>query len=178
MPMDFLTRRRNRRTNECGGSLENRTRLLREILEDTKEAVGDSMVVALRFVTDELPETDGVTWEDEGCKVIEMLADLSDLWDVNVSDWVHDSATSRFRSESFQEPYIAFVKGMVKKPVVSVGRFTSPDTMLSLIKRGVADFVGCARPSIADPFIPNKIDEGRADDIRECTGCNICAAGG
>jgi len=177
MPMDFLTRRRNRRNDAYGGSLENRVRLLRELLEDTKEAVGDSMAVALRFATDELLGDEGITWQDEGSKVVEMLADLPDLWDVNVSDWTHDSATSRFSSESFQEPYIAFVKGMVKKPVVSVGRFTSPDTMLSLIKRGIADFVGCARPSIADPFIPQKIDEGRLDDIRECIGCNICVTG-
>ncbi len=177
MPMDFLTRRRNRRTDAYGGSLENRVRLLRELMEDTLDAVGGDMAVALRFATDELLGDDGVTWEDEGCKVIEMLADLPDLWDVNVSDWAHDSATSRFSSESFQEPYIAFVKGMVKKPVVCVGRFTSPDTMLSLIKRGVSDFVGCARPSIADPFIPQKIDEGRLDDIRECIGCNICVTG-
>ncbi len=177
MPMDFLTRRRNRRTDEYGGRLENRVRLLREILEDTKQAVGDSMAVALRFATDELLGSEGVTWEDEGCKVIEMLADIPDLWDVNVSDWVNDSRSSRFSSEGFQEPYIAFVKSMVKKPVVSVGRFTSPDTMLSLIKRGIADFVGCARPSIADPFIPQKIDQGRIDDIRECIGCNICVTG-
>ena len=177
MPMDFLTRRRNRRTDEYGGSLENRARLLRELLEDTKEAVGDTMAVALRFATDELIGLDGVTWQDEGCKVIEMLADLPDLWDVNVSDWANDSATSRFSTESFQEPYIAFVKGMVKKPVVSVGRFTSPETMLSLVKRGIADFVGAARPTIADPFIPQKINEGRLDDIRECIGCNICVTG-
>ena len=177
MPMDFLTRRRNRRTDEYGGSLENRARLLRELLEDTRKAVGDTMAVALRFATDELLDDEGVTWQDEGSKVIEMLADLPDLWDVNVSDWVHDSASSRFSTEGFQEPYVAFVKGMVKKPVVSVGRFTSPDTMLSLIKRGIADFVGCARPSIADPFIPQKIDEGRLDDIRECIGCNICVTG-
>ena len=177
LPMDFLTRRRNRRDDAYGGSLENRVRLLRELLEDTKEAVGDTMAVALRFATDEVLGDEGVTWQDEGCKVIEMLADIPDLWDVNISDWNHDSMSSRFSSEGFQEPYIAFVKGMVKKPVVSVGRFTSPDTMLSLITRGIADFVGCARPSIADPFIPQKIDEGRHDDIRECIGCNICVTG-
>ena len=177
LPMDFLTRRRNRRDDAYGGSLENRVRLLRELLEDTKEAVGDTMAVALRFATDEVLGDEGVTWQDEGCKVVEMLADIPDLWDVNISDWNHDSMSSRFSSEGFQEPYIAFVKGMVKKPVVSVGRFTSPDTMLSLITRGIADFVGCARPSIADPFIPQKIDEGRIDDIRECIGCNICVTG-
>ena len=177
MPMDFLSRRRNRRTDGYGGSLENRVRLLRELLEDTLKAVGGSMAIGLRFATDELVGKDGITWEDEGCKVIEMLADLPDFWDVNVSDWTHDSASSRFSSEGYQEPYIAFVKGIVKKPVVSVGRFTSPETMRSLIVRGIADFVGCARPSIADPFIPRKIDEGRLDDIRECIGCNICVTG-
>ena len=177
MPMDFLTRRHNRRDDEYGGSLENRMRLLRELLEDTKKAVGDSMGVALRFATDEMLGPDGITWEDEGTKVIEALADLPDLWDVNVSGWEHDSATSRFAKESFQEDYIRFVKGMVKKPVVVVGRFTSPDTMLSQVTRGITDFVGAARPSIADPFIPQKIDEGRLDDIRECIGCNICVTG-
>ncbi len=56
---------------------------------------------------------------------------------------------------------------MTSKPVVGVGRFTSPDTMVSQITRGVLDFIGAARPSIADPFLPKKIEEGRIDDIRE-----------
>jgi dimethylamine/trimethylamine dehydrogenase len=60
--------------------------------------------------------------------------------------------------------------------VVSVGRFTSPDRMVSQIRRGVQDFIGAARPSIADPFLPAKIREGREDEIRECIGCNICRA--
>ena len=66
------------------------------------------------------------------------------------------------------------VKSLTSKPVVSVGRFTSPDTMVSQIQRGVQDFIGAARPSIADPFLPNKIDQGREEEIRECIGCNIC----
>jgi dimethylamine/trimethylamine dehydrogenase len=61
--------------------------------------------------------------------------------------------------------------------VVGVGRFTSPDTMVSQVRRGVVDFIGAARPSIADPFLPRKIEEGRLDDIRECIGCNICITG-
>ena len=66
------------------------------------------------------------------------------------------------------------MKAATGKPVVSVGRFTSPETMLSQVRRGVIDFIGAARPSIADPFLPRKIEEGRQDDIRECIGCNIC----
>src|SRR5262249_21313258 len=76
-----------------------------------------------------------------------------------------------------QEKFIAFVKKLTTKPVVGVGRFTSPDTMVSQIRRGVLDMIGAARPSIADPFLPRKIEEGRVDDIRECIGCNICVTG-
>ena len=65
---------------------------------------------------------------------------------------------------------------MTSKPVVTVGRFTSPDLMVSRIRRGLTDFIGAARPSIADPFLPTKIREGREDEIRECIGCNICRA--
>jgi len=106
-----------------------------------------------------------------------MLAELPDLWDVNVSGWSNDSVTSRFGKEGYQEKYISFVKQLTSKPVVGVGRYTSPDSMASAIKRGVMDFIGAARPSIADPFLPTKIKEGRIEDIRECIGCNICVTG-
>ncbi|NIB42190.1 NADH:flavin oxidoreductase [Pseudomaricurvus alkylphenolicus] len=174
--MHFLSRRHNQRTDEYGGSLENRVRLFREVIEETKEAVGDTCAVAVRFAVDELLGGNGITAAEEGRDVVEMLADLPDLWDVNIADWSHDSATSRFEKEGYQEPYINFVKEVTSKPVVGVGRFTSADAMVSLVRRGVVDLVGAARPSIADPFLPNKIREGRFDDIRECIGCNICVS--
>ncbi len=177
LPMHFLQRRRNDRSDEYGGSLENRARLLREVIEDTKAEVGASCAVAVRIAVDELLGADGIASADEGRDVIEMLAELPDLWDVNVSDWDNDSLTSRFGQEGGQEPFTAFVKQVTSKPVVGVGRFTSPDTMVSQIKRGVLDFIGAARPAIADPFLPKKIEEGRLDDIRECIGCNICVTG-
>ena len=175
--MHFLSRRHNSRTDEYGGSLENRVRLFREIIEETKEAVGDTCAVAVRFAVDEMRGPEGITCEAEGRDVVEMLAELPDLWDVNVSDWPNDSSTSRFSEQGNQEPYISFVKTVTSKPVVGVGRYTSPDAMVSLIKRGVVDFIGAARPSIADPFLPKKIEEGRIEDIRECIGCNICVSG-
>jgi dimethylamine/trimethylamine dehydrogenase len=177
LPMHFLQRRRNTRTDEYGGSLENRVRLFREVIEDTKDAVGDTCGVVVRFATDEMMGPDGITAEGEARDVVAMLAELPDLWDVNVSDWKYDSYTSRFPEEGYQEPFTAFVKKLTSKPVVGVGRFTSPDTMVSQIKRGVLDMIGAARPSIADPFLPKKIEEGRVDDIRECIGCNICVTG-
>ena len=175
--MHFLSRRFNQRTDEYGGSLENRTRLFREVLEETIDAVGDSCAIAVRFAVDELLGPKGITCESEGREVVEMLAELPDLWDVNISEWENDSATSRFEKEGYQEPYISFVKSLTSKPVVGVGRYTSPDTMVSLIQNGVMDMIGAARPSIADPFLPKKIEEGRLDEIRECIGCNICVAG-
>ena len=177
LAQQFLLPELNTRTDEYGGSLENRVRLLRELLEDTKEAVGDSCGVAIRFAVDELKGADGMRAEEEGRAVVELLAELPDLWDVNVSGWPNDSSTSRFNlEEGYQTKYTEFVKTVTSKPVVAVGRFTSPDMMVSLVKRGAVDFIGAARPSIADPFIPNKIKEDRIEDIRECIGCNICVS--
>ncbi|MEM6622755.1 MAG: FAD-dependent oxidoreductase [Pseudomonadota bacterium] len=173
----FLSRRRNRRSDEYGGSLENRARLLREVLQDVKDAVGDTCAVALRFAVDEMVGPDGMMAEAEGRDVVEMLAEIPDLWDVNIGAWEHDSQTARFSEQGFQDSYVGWVKSMTTKPVVGVGRYTSPDTMAALIRRGQLDLIGAARPSIADPFLPKKIEEGRADDIRECIGCNICVSG-
>ena len=173
----FFNPRYNQRSDQYGGSLENRVRLTKEILTDVKEAVGDTCAIAFRFATDELLGPDGLQAESEGRDIVGMLAEIPDLWDVNVSGWDNDSVTARFEpNEGYQEPYTAFVKTLTTKPVVGVGRFTSADAMVSQIKRGVLDLIGAARPSIADPFLPRKIDEGRIDDIRECIGCNICVA--
>ena len=177
LPFQFLSPRSNTRNDEYGGSLANRVRLIREMLEDTKDAVGNTCAVALRLAVDELHGARGITSEGEGREAVAMLAEIPDLWDVNVAGSLgNDSKSSRFSPEGFQESYVSFVKGLTTKPVVSVGRFTSPDTMVSQIKRGIQDFIGAARPSIADPFLPRKIDEGREDEIRECIGCNICRA--
>lgn len=177
MPLHFLSRLTNRRTDEYGGSLENRVRLLRELIEDTKDAVGDRCGVVVRLAVDQLLGPMGITSENEGSDAIAMLAELPDLWDVNIADWSNDSQTARFSQEGYQEQYIANVKKLTSKPVVGVGRYTSPDAMVSVIKRGVMDLIGAARPSIADPFLPNKIEQGRFDEIRECIGCNICVTG-
>jgi dimethylamine/trimethylamine dehydrogenase len=173
----FLLRRYNDRNDEYGGSLENRARLFRELLEDTKEAVGDKCGVVARFAVEEMLGDEGITHQGEGHEVIAMLAEIPDLWDVNLSGWSNDSATSRFEKEGYQEKYTAFVKSLTSKPVVGVGRYTSPDSMVSAVRRGVLDMIGAARPSIADPFLPNKIKEDRLEEIRECIGCNICVTG-
>jgi len=175
-PYQFLLPWMNKRTDEYGGSLKNRTRLMREIVEDVKEAVGQTCAIALRFSTDELLRLPGESLESEAHEIISMLADVPDLWDVKSSSWVEETVSARFSEQGAQEPINSFVKPLTSKPVVGVGRFTSPDAMVSQIKRGVLDLIGAARPSIADPFLPNKINEGREDEIRECIGCNICVS--
>ncbi|MEO1193504.1 MAG: FAD-dependent oxidoreductase [Pseudomonadota bacterium] len=176
---NFLSTTYNTRSDEYGGPLENRARLVREIIEDTKEAVGDTMAVAVRFSaeTNGGDGGDGNPVRGETEDLFGLLGELPDLWDINVRDYSLEMGLSRYIPEGALEPYVAGIKALTSKPVVTVGRFTSPDSMVGQIKRGIVDLIGAARPSIADPFLPKKIEEGRLEDIRECIGCNICYTG-
>ncbi len=172
---EFMSRTLNDRTDEYGGSLENRLRLTRELIVETREAVGDRCAVAVRFSAD--GNGDEHLDVEEAHEALAMLGSLPDLWDLVVADYFNDEmASSRFQPEAALEAKVAHARALTGKPVVSVGRFTSPDTMARQVRSGVLDFVGAARPSISDPFLPNKIREGRHDEIRECIGCNICYA--
>jgi dimethylamine/trimethylamine dehydrogenase len=171
---EFLSRSLNQRSDEYGGALENRMRLMRELLEDTREAVGDRCAVAVRFAAN--GHGDEHLSAEEARDVVAALGHLPDLWDVVVGDYDEEMGSSRFVREGALEERIAYVRKLTGKPVVSVGRFTSPDGMLGQLRRGVVDLIGAARPSIADPFLPTKVREGRLEDIRECIGCNICYA--
>ena len=172
----FLSRATNQRGDEYGGSLENRSRFVREVIGDMRDAVGDRMALTLRVSLDESIGNLGFS-NAELRDFIAMNHDLPDLWDLAHGTWEECSGPSRFKEEAAQEVLVKGIKALSAKPVVGVGRFTSPDVMARMIRGGVLDFIGCARPSIADPFLPTKIDEGRSDDIRECIGCNICITG-
>ncbi|TDQ84128.1 dimethylamine/trimethylamine dehydrogenase [Dongia mobilis] len=167
---------RNQRADEYGGSLRNRARLLRELIEETRAGVQDACAVSVRLIVDELCGDVGLRAEEEGIEAISLLAELPDLWDIVIGTWAGDSPTARFAPENDHERFLAGIKQVTTRPVVGVGRFTSPDTMVSLVRRGILDMIGATRPSIADPFLPSKIEEGRLEDIRECIGCNICVS--
>lgn len=180
LPAYFLYPFYNKRTDAYGGSFDNRLRLMREIVEDIKAAVPD-LGVGLRFAIDTLEAPygygdKGIRAEGEGIKVIEALDAKVDFWDINIGsvNWGEDAAASRFKDTNHEAEYTRIVKTVATKPVVNVGRFTDPDVMAQAINSGQCDFIGGARPAIADPFIPNKIDQGRPDEIRECIGCNVC----
>ena len=174
LPYEFLLPEWNRRTDAYGGSVANRVRIVRELLEVTHEAVGGKCAVALRISLEELRARPSENAPSEAHEVVALLADIPDLWDVKMDSSPTDCPPSRFAPEGSHEPVIDFVKKVTRRPVVGVGRFTSPDTMVGQIRRGVLDLIGAARPSIADPFLPSKIDSGCEQDIRECIGCNIC----
>lgn len=186
IPLYFLMPFHNRRTDEYGGSLENRARFWLETIERVKEAVGDDCSIAVRFGIDQLDKRGwgGVRADEEGVGFIELADHLVDLWDLMVggyyahgggfAPWGTDTASSRFFEENWQSDWTRQVRSATTKPVVNVGWLTNPDTMVSMINSNQCDIIGAARASIADPFLPTKIEEGRLDEIRECIGCNIC----
>ena len=165
---EFLNSKTNTRTDEYGGSLENRIRIVKELIYETQEAVKGKCAVATRF---SLEISDPETFD-----AFSLIADLPDLWDLTVDSYEIEMGVSRYVKEAALEKTVSLAKSITSKPVVSVGRFTSPDTMARVIKNNIQDMIGSARPSIADPFLPNKIMDGHYDDIRECIGCNICYA--
>ncbi len=172
----FLSPVLNRRRDSYGGSLANRARLWLETLELVRQAVGNDCAIAARFAADALGPW-GVTG-DEGLAFVEMADSLVDLWDITVGELSGlgrlDSAASRFSGEGYELAWTAQVRQVTGKPLVGVGRFTNPDTMAALVSSGELDLIGAARPSIADPFLPSKIESGRYGEVRECIGCNFC----
>ena len=165
---EFLDSKTNSRTDEYGGSIENRVRIVKELILETLEAVQGKCAVATRFSVE---ISDPETYD-----TFALLSELPDLWDLTVNNYEIEMGVSRYVKEGALEESISLAKSLTSKPVVSVGRFTSPDTMAKAIKNNFQDIIGSARPSIADPFLPNKIRDGKYDDIRECIGCNICYA--
>ena len=177
LPQQFLTPFYNKRTDEYGGSLENRARFWIETIEKVKEAVGDDTAIAVRLSCDMFLGEPGTQLERDAVPFAKMADDLVDVWDINLSgiaEWGEDATPSRFYASGRAIPWQKRISEVVTKPVLGVGRLTNPDLMVEAINSGALDIIATCRPSIADPFLPKKIEEGRLDDIRECIGCNVC----
>ena len=174
----FMTQMYNALEGDYGlSSFETRSRFFRETIEAVRDAIDGQAALAVRLSVDHLRGDSAVRLERDGLPFVELVDDYVDLWDITITDgmnWGDDAGPSRFFPENSHAEWHRAVKAVTKKPVVGVGRFTSPDTMAKAITSGELDVIGAARPSIADPFLPRKIDEGRIDEIRECIGCNIC----
>src|SRR5262250_2396887 len=175
----FLSPLTNRRTDGYGGSLAGRGRFWLETLAAVREAVGGECAIATRIAVhgdSGVPgaETLPGIHADEMLKLVAMADNLVDLWDVTVGSWPEDSGTSRYYPEGHERPWAHRVREATAKPIVAVGRYTSPDLMAEVIRSRAVDLIGSARQAIADPFLPRKIAEGRLEEIRECTGSNMC----
>ncbi|MGL6208898.1 MAG: hypothetical protein ACRC14_03605, partial [Paracoccaceae bacterium] len=171
----FLSRATNQRTDAYGGSLTNRARFLAETIDAVREATKGELAITFRL---SLHEAGPLGFSN--AEVRELIAThptLPDAWDLAHGTWEACSGTSRFVPEGGQEALVAGIKALTPQPLIGVGRFTSADAMVRQVNAGILDFIGAARPSIADPFLPKKIEEGRFDEIRECIGCNICVSG-
>src|SRR5881275_482015 len=152
LPQQFLTPYYNKRTDEYGGSFENRARFWRETIEQVKEAVGEDTAIAVRMSCDMFMGEAGTQLERDCLPFVELCDEIVDVWDINVSgisEWGEDATPSRFYPSGRMLPWQEAVKKVSKKPVLGVGRFTSPDLMVEAINTGKLD-------------------------IRECIGCNIC----
>lgn len=178
----FLYEYYNKRTDEYGGPLANRLRFTKETLEMIREEI-DDCAIGIRMPMDTLPNPygygeEGFVGTRDAPEFIETIDPLVDYWDLNIGtlNWGEDAGSSRFFKSNHEAQYTRLAKQHTNKPCINVGRFTEPDVMVEAINSGQCDIIGAARPSIADPFLPKKIEEGRFEDIRECIGCNVCVS--
>jgi 2,4-dienoyl-CoA reductase (NADPH2) len=171
----FLSPAVNHRTDRYGGSLENRARLLHEIVAAVRQAIGRDMALGVRLCGDELIE--GGATVDEAVEVARMVEARGQVDYVNTSIGV--ATASLFMIEaSMQVPpgYALFISSAIRKavdlPVVGVGRFKDPLQADRALDEGHCDLVGVVRGQIADADFAAKARAGRSDDIRLCLSCN------
>ncbi|MBS1843142.1 MAG: FAD-dependent oxidoreductase [Actinobacteria bacterium] len=177
----FLLPALNNRTDEYGGGLENRARFALETYEQVREAVGDDMAITVRLGVDTLDHPYGmgdlgIRVDGDGGGFMELADDLIDMWDLVIGplEWGEQAGPSRTHPTNWARDIMMEARGHTKKLLANVGRLTDPGTMVEMIESGQCDVIAAARPTISDPYLPQKIDEGRLDDIRECIGCNMC----
>jgi 2,4-dienoyl-CoA reductase-like NADH-dependent reductase (Old Yellow Enzyme family)/thioredoxin reductase len=182
----FLSREANRRTDEYGGSLENRARYLFEIIDNVRAKCGPNFPIEVRISATEFPELtpdrpDGIVLE-EACELAEMLDGRVEILHCSVGNaYYHDLAIlghpSMFEPHGRNVHYAAEIKKHVKKTLIAcVGGLATPEEMEEIIATGQADFCAVGRALIADPDIPNKARLGVPDDIRPCLRCSTCLA--
>lgn len=173
----FLSPIYNKRTDEFGGSPENRARFGRMVLEEVRKQVGPFTPILCRISADEMLPG-GNTLED----CLEYLQYFDEFVDVyNVSAGLNQSLQYQIDSNCYADGWRSYMAKAVKekygKPVITMGNIRSPKVANEILERGDADFIGIGRGLIADPDWVNKAEFGCEDDIRKCISCNIGCAG-
>ena len=175
----FLSPVMNRRTDEYGGSFENRCRFMLEALQAVRDAVGPRFPIEIRLSGNDLTSS-GLDM-DQCVKVAEMVDDKVDLINVSCGNHEDPDMFCRTHPSSFFERgvnvvFAAEIKKHVKTPVSCVGSLIDPDQMEEIIASGRADCVEIGRGELADPYIAAKALAGKADDITPCLRCYECFA--
>ena len=172
----FLSPTTNTRRDEYGGSLENRARLTVEILDAIREEVGPDFPIELRM--------SGMAWADpawtqeEAAGFAGLIESRVDILHVSVGaeqDFGHTHPTM-FEEPGCNVPYAAAIKRRVSIPVAAVGALNEPEQMESVLAEGKADLVCMARALLADPELPQKVEQNRTDEILRCMRCFVCHA--
>ena len=173
----FLSPMFNHRTDEYGGTLENRCRFAIEVLKAVRGAVGPFFPIEFRMSGEELvPE--GYTLAD-GVEIAKMVEPYVDI--IHVSAGTYQRTFGRTHPSMFVPHGVnvymaAEIKKHVKKPVATIGGLNDPAEMEEIISSGKADIVYMARALLADPFLPRKVVENRDDEIVRCLRCFTCMA--
>lgn len=175
---EFLSPFSNKRTDEYGGNIINRTRFAVEIIENVKQKVGRDFPILIKISADEFVDG-GIKIED--AKVIAMLLEEAGVDAINSSFGVYASGmyniAPSFVPHAFKVDLAGEIKKVVNIPVIAVGRINDPLIAEAVLLSGKADLIAMGRASLADPELPNKAKEGRLEDIQHCIGCVQGCAG-
>lgn len=173
----FLSPITNKRTDEFGGSIENRTRFCRMVIEEVRRQVGPFFPIMLRLSADELTEG-GNTLEDT-LKYLEYVQDEVDIFDVSCG--LNSSIQYQIDANYLQDGWRSYMPRAIRekfgKPCISMGNIRDPKVAEKILSQGDADLIGMGRGLIADPQWVNKVARGQECDIRKCISCNIGCAG-
>ena len=173
----FLSSLTNKRTDEFGGSLENRARFCKLILEEVRNQVGPFFPIMLRLSADELME--GGNTLDDTLQYLEYLQEYVDIFDVScgLNGSIQYQIDANYMKDGWRSYMAKAVREKFKKPCISMGNIRDPKVAERILADEDADLIGMGRGLIADPAWPNKVAEGRECDIRKCISCNVGCAG-
>ena len=173
----FLSPITNKRTDEFGGSVENRTRFCRMVIDEVRKQVGPFFPIMLRLSADELME--GGNTLDDTLKYLDYLQEEVDIFDVScgLNGSIQYQIDANYLPDGWRSYMAKAVKEKFNKPCISMGNIRDPKVAERILADGDADLIGMGRGLIADPAWVNKVATGHECDLRKCISCNVGCAG-
>ena len=173
----FLSPITNKRTDEFGGSVENRTRFCRMVIDEVRKQVGPFFPIMLRLSADELMEG-GNTLEDT-LEYLDYLQEEVDIFDVScgLNGSIQYQIDANYLPDGWRSYMAKAVREKFNKPCISMGNVRDPKVAERILADGDADLIGMGRGLIADPAWVNKVATGHECDLRKCISCNVGCAG-